>query len=166
MHIILSHGRGGSAQSKKIVYLARCAEALGHTTHSVNDTDSQNPDERAARLITQVKTITQPVVLLGSSMGGYTSLLAAPHCHDLRGLFLIAPALYTIGYQQQHYPTDLPATSIVHGWDDDVILYEHSVRYARASNATLHLIAGDHRLHQAIPTLCDLFHQFLTNLDQ
>ena len=164
MHIILSHGRGSSANAKKIVYLARTAEALGHTTHRVNDIDTQDPDERLERLIATIKDISEPLVLVGSSMGGYTSVLAAEHCRDLRGLFLIAPALYVPQYQQHTYPTNLPPTEIVHGWDDDVILYEHSVRYARDADATLHLIAGDHVLHQATAQITNLFEAFLRKL--
>lgn len=165
MHVILSHGRGSSANAKKIVYLARTAEALGHTTYRVNDIDTQNPDTRLERLIEMVKIVNEPLVLVGSSMGGYTSILAAEHCRNLRGLFLIAPALYIPRYKHSSYPTDLPTTEIVHGWDDSVILYEHSVRFARERNATLHLIAGDHLLHDATAEIITLFDAFLRRLN-
>ncbi|UJF24518.1 alpha/beta fold hydrolase [Suttonella sp. R2A3] len=167
MHIILSHGRGSSANAKKMVYLARSAEQLGHTTHRVNDSDTQDPDERLKRLIHLVEPLEEPIVLLGSSMGGYTSILAAKHCQQLKGVFLIAPALFVPRYTNQRYPLDLDAPiSIVHGWDDEVILYEHSVRYARQTNASLHLIAGDHMLHDAMPTLSTLFTQFLQDIEK
>lgn len=166
MHIILSHGRGSSANAKKMVYLARIAEQLGHSTHRVNDTDTQNPDQRLSRLIALIEPLDEPVVLLGSSMGGYTSILAAEHCRQLKGVFLIAPALYVPQYGTHHYPLNLEAPiSIVHGWDDEVILYEHSVRYARQANASLHLIAGDHMLHDAISTISTLLTQFLQTID-
>ena len=36
--------------------------------------------------------------------------------------------------------------TIVHGWRDDVIPVENSVRYAKQYNAALHILDGDHRL--------------------
>jgi fermentation-respiration switch protein FrsA (DUF1100 family) len=35
---------------------------------------------------------------------------------------------------------------IVHGWDDDIVPVENSIRYASECKATLHVVDGDHRL--------------------
>jgi len=50
MKIYLAHGRGGSQHSKEIFHLARTAKRAGHTTHCINDTDSEDPELRSARL--------------------------------------------------------------------------------------------------------------------
>ena len=138
MKIYLAHGRGGSQHSKEIFHLARTAKRTGHTTHCINDTDTEDPELRSARLTALVASEPEPVVLMGFSMGGYTTLLAAAaHPEKVRGLFLVAPGLYLPRYQVKTYPVVSP-TEIVHGWDDDIVLYEHSVRYAREAGATLH----------------------------
>ena len=53
MKIYLAHGRGGSQHSKEIFHLARTAKRAGHTTHCINDTDTENPELRSERLIAQ-----------------------------------------------------------------------------------------------------------------
>ena len=50
MKIYLAHGRGGSQHSKEIFHLARTAKRAGHTTHCINDTDTEDPELRSARL--------------------------------------------------------------------------------------------------------------------
>ena len=51
MKIYLAHGRGGSQHSKEIFHLARTAKRAGHTTHCINDTDTDTeaPELRSAR---------------------------------------------------------------------------------------------------------------------
>lgn len=161
MNIILSHGRGGSPQDKLIAHLAREGAAHGFATHRVDDQDTHNPDTRAERLIARLRENSAPHVLVGFSMGGYSSVLAAEQCANVHGLFLIAPGLYLPRYKQSRYRNDLPNLEIVHGWDDDVVLYEHSLRFARESNAPLHLLPGDHLLGAQIPTIRALFARYL-----
>jgi len=48
-----------------------------------------------------------------------------------------------------------------HGWSDDIIPPEHSIRFAKEAGCTLHLIDGDHRLKGAIEMVEDLFGRFL-----
>ena len=44
---------------------------------------------------------------------------------------------------------DCPA-AIVHGWRDEVVPAEHSVRFAREYRASLHLLDSDHQLHDQL----------------
>ena len=167
MKIYLAHGRGGSQHSKEIFHLARTAKRAGHATHCINDTDTEDPELRSARLSALVAAEAAPVVLMGFSMGGYTSMLAAAaHPEKVRGLFLVAPALYAPRYQVKQYPKIVP-TEIVHGWDDDIILYEHSVRYAKGAGATLHLVPAGHLFYQPdeLAVLCRYFAGCPTRLE-
>ena len=48
-----------------------------------------------------------------------------------RGLFLLAPAFYMPGYED-YTPQDVRCpTAIVHGWHDDIVPVENSIRWAR-----------------------------------
>lgn len=164
MKILLSHGRGGSPNDKIIAHLAREGEKHGCTCERIDDQDTQNPDTRAARLVERIEKGQENVILVGFSMGGYACVLAAERCAEVRGLFLIAPGLFLPRYQQSRYRHDLPNLEIVHGWDDDVVLYEHSLRFARDSNAPLHLLPGDHLLHAQIPELRQIFACYLQRI--
>lgn len=55
----------------------------------------------------------------------------------------------------------LASIASAHGWSDDVIPPEHSIRFAKEAGCTLHLIDGDHRLKGAIEMVEDLFGRFL-----
>ena len=161
MKILLSHGRGGSPNDKIIAHLAREGEKCGFVCERIDDQDTQNPDTRAARLVERIRADGGAVILAGFSMGGYASVLAAEQCAQVQGLFLVAPGLYLPRYQQSRYRSDLPNVEIVHGWEDDVVLYEHSLRFARDCNAPLHLLPGDHMLGAQIPALRALFALYL-----
>ena len=100
-------------------------------------------------------------VLVGSSMGGYVSLVASESV-DAKAIFLMAPALYMRGYKEE-YCSGHKHLEIVHGWSDDIIPPEHSIRYAREADCTLHMISGDHPLNSSIEQVDALFRQFLKN---
>jgi predicted alpha/beta-hydrolase family hydrolase len=110
------------------------------------------------------KELTGDLVLVGSSMGGFVAVTSASLLHA-RGLFLMAPALYMEGLPELRQGVIDCPTAIVHGWLDDVIPYEHSVRFAHTYRAALHLVEGDHRLHNQIRVIQYLFEYFLIALD-
>lgn len=163
MQIIFSHGRSGHPNGRKIQLLSQIAADRGHTSDSIDYTDTTDGDIRAKRLSTIVAAQTHAFCLVGSSMGGYASLVAAKAADKklLRGIFLMAPALYLPRYQQQQFPVNIPHVEIIHGWHDTTVLYEHSIRYAREADCILHLIDGDHRLSQQTEMISQLFAAFL-----
>jgi pimeloyl-ACP methyl ester carboxylesterase len=55
--------------------------------------------------------------------------------------------------------------SIIHGLRDEVVPFEHSVRFAQEHAANLHLVNSDHRLHDYVPFSKYLFEYFLIALD-
>ena len=55
---------------------------------------------------------------------------------------------------------DVPI-AIVHGWHDDVVPVDNSIRFARECSATLHLVDGDHRLTANIDDINDYLEMFL-----
>lgn len=163
MHIIFSHGRSGRPDGSKIQRLSQIVKQYDGTAQSVDYTDTFDPDERAQRLIGCVKQQKKSFCLVGSSMGGYASLVAAEVADKtlLKGIFLMAPALFLPRYQQQQFSQCMAHTEIVHGWHDATVLYEHSIRYARQKQCTLHLIDDNHRLSENPDELDRLFTIFL-----
>jgi fermentation-respiration switch protein FrsA (DUF1100 family) len=55
---------------------------------------------------------------------------------------------------------------MVHGWRDDVVPVEHSLRWAREHRAALHIFESDHRLQDRIREINFLFEHFLIRLDK
>ena len=96
-------------------------------------------------------------------MGGYVSLVCAKATNPA-AVFLLAPALFMPDYAQQNYATNTNNIEIIHGWSDDVIPVEHSIKYAQQAQCALHLIDGDHRLNTSITQVVDLFRLFLQKI--
>lgn len=163
MKVYFSHGKESGPWGFKIQRLARIAEARGCGVESIDYTDTMDPDLRARRLLEVLAGETGEYALVGSSMGGYVSLVASAAV-DTNGIFLMAPALYIPGYEQQSYPSRSGHIEIVHGWNDDVIPVENSIRYAREADCTLHLISGDHALNGVVDEVASLFERFLTRI--
>ncbi len=107
-----------------------------------------------------VATSPGNLVLAGSSLGGYVSLAAAPTLHA-KGVFLMAPAIHMPGIPPLRRGLPACPIALVHGWRDEVIPYEQSMRFAKENRLSLHLVESDHRLHSAIPFLRYLFQYFL-----
>jgi len=160
MNIYFSHGKLGTPRGEKIMRLSGIAEKKGHLVRTIDYTDIMNPDLRAERLIAILKKDTGDKILAGSSMGGYASLLASETI-AVKGLFLLAPALYLDGYKKQAFAPKANHIEIVHGWEDATVPVENSIRFAKKFNATLHILDSDHRLYSALDEIERIFALFL-----
>jgi len=159
VNVYFSHGKESGPWGSKIKYLADMSERLGFNVSSIDYTDIKDPDLRAERLINILKQDKGPFLLVGSSMGGYVSLVAAEKTEP-SGIFLMAPALFMPGYNKQEFSNG-GYVEIVHGWSDEVIPPENSIRFARENDTALHLISGDHRLNDSLVEVGRLFRSFL-----
>jgi len=57
-------------------------------------------------------------------------------------------------------------TAIVHGWHDDIVPVDNSIRWAREHYAALHVLNSDHRLEDRIEAVCALLKSFLAELER
>ena len=76
----------------------------------------------------------------------------------------MAPALYIPGYKHQEYHSRCSPIEVVHGWSDDVLPPENSIRYSEEADCTLHLISGDHALNGSLEVVAGLFESFLEHV--
>ena len=160
MKIYFSHGKESGPWGTKIKHLAKLAEDMGCAVESIDYTDLMDPDLRVERLLEVLTEEGDRFALVGSSMGGYVSLVASEEV-DSMAVFLMAPALYIPGYNRQEYHSRSSHIEIVHGWSDDIIPPKNSIRYAKDADCTLHLISGDHALNGSLEVVADLFERFL-----
>jgi fermentation-respiration switch protein FrsA (DUF1100 family) len=161
--VVFSHGQESGPWGTKIQALAQVARDLGLEVESVDYQGIQDPDARVEKLLAS-PSARGGQLLVGSSMGGFVSVASASLLHA-RGVFLMAPALYMQGLPELRAGSvDCPAT-VVHGWRDDVVPFEHSMRFAKEYHASLHLLDGDHRLHSQVRAIRYLFEYFLIGLD-
>jgi pimeloyl-ACP methyl ester carboxylesterase len=161
---VFSHGKDSIPWGRKITALADVARSEGYEVESVDYRGIETPRGCIDKLIEVCKTLSGDLVLVGSSLGGYVTVAAASLLHA-RGVFLMAPALYLDGLPPlRERLLDCP-TSIVHGWHDEVVPPDHSIRCAREYHAALHLLDGDHQMHGQLRLIKYLFEHFLINLD-
>ena len=161
--VLFAHGKESGPWGSKIQHLVRIAERHGAKTLSPDYSTIQNPDERVRHLLSLSLVPHDGLVLVGSSMGGYVSTVASETLKPA-GLFLMAPAFYLPGYANQNPVSGAAHTAIVTGWQDEVIPVEHSIRFAEAHRAELHLLDGDHRLASVLDEVGVLFERFLVRV--
>ena len=161
--VIFSHGQESGPWGTKIRAMAEVAKGLGCDVDSVDYQGIADPTERVEKLLRECQDIDDQLILVGSSMGGHVATAAA-EALGAAGLFVLAPAYFMENYE--HLTPAAPAipTFIVHGWHDDVVPVENSIRYARESNATLHIVDSDHRLTANIAEINAQLTQFIINL--
>jgi pimeloyl-ACP methyl ester carboxylesterase len=155
------HGKESGPGGSKIAALAGVARARGWNVACLDYSHTVDPAARLAQLLRACADVRDPLLLVGSSMGGWVAAEAAARV-GAHGVFLMAPALYMPGYPNQEPQVPAAHTEIVHGWDDEVIACENSIKFARLRQCALHLVQGDHRLNARIPLLRELFDAFLS----
>ncbi len=148
--LVFAHGKESGPWGTKITYLAETARGRGFEVISPDYSHTHDPRQRVAQLLALAPRARR-LVLVGSSMGGYVSAQA---CAALKpqALFLMAPALYFPGWEEE--PTGVPAlSSVVHGWNDEIVPVDRGIRFARTHHATLHVLNSDHGLNDQLPAL-------------
>jgi len=164
--VIFSHGKESGPDGSKIKLLREVAEKNHFETVSLDYRQCKNADERIALLENYLETTeAENIILFGSSMGGYVSTVLA--CKkSVKGLFLLCPALYMNDpeYSFREFSPECEHIELVHGWQDDIVYYENSIRFAKANNAVLNLITDGHRLQNSLEFLENRFEIFLKRL--
>jgi pimeloyl-ACP methyl ester carboxylesterase len=164
-YVVFSHGKDSEPWGSKIAAMAEIAREEGFHVESVDYRGIDDPQARVTRLLAFCKDLRGSLVLVGSSMGGYVSV-AGSSLLQARGMFLLAPALYMPGYEKfSPRPAHCP-TTIVHGWRDEVIPVDNSIRFAKEQKATLHVLDSDHQLLDQIRAINHFFAYFLFQIDE
>jgi pimeloyl-ACP methyl ester carboxylesterase len=163
--VIFSHGKESGPWGSKITAMAALVRELGLGAESVDYRGIDDPQARVEKLLRLGSAVEGSLVLVGSSLGGHVCAAAAATLKPA-GVFLLAPAFYMPGYEA-YTPQDVPGpTAIVHGWNDDIVPVENSIRWAREHHASLHVLDSDHRLESAIPAICELLRGFIGELER
>lgn len=148
--VCFAHGKESGPWGVKISRLAEVARGRGFDIVSPDYRHSVDPHRRLAQLLAEAPRAAV-LVLVGSSMGGYVSAHA---CRALRprALYLMAPALYFPGWEEE--PEAIPPLcAVAHGWGDTVVPLAASLRFAERHRAELLVLDSDHGLNDQLPAL-------------
>jgi predicted esterase len=161
--VVFSHGQESGPWGTKIRAMAEIAEGLGCAVESIDYQGVADPGDRVGMLLAECEQIHDSLILVGSSMGGHVATAAAETV-SAAGLFVLAPAYFMEGYEElTPDPPKIPIC-IVHGWHDDIVPVENSIRFAGSCGATLHIVDGDHRLTQNIDEINQYLEIFIENV--
>ena len=158
--VVFSHGKESGPWGAKITAMAAVVRDLDLAVESVDYRGIDDPSRRVQKLLALGRELKGPIVLVGSSMGGHVAAAAASDL-DTAALFLLAPAFYMPGFEKYTPQNITVPTAIVHGWHDDVVPVDNSIRWAREHGAVLHVLDSDHRLEDKIGVICTLLRNFL-----
>lgn len=161
--VVFSHGQESGPWGTKICAMAELVRGMGCAADSIDYQGIADPTDRVSKLLVECRDIADTLVLAGSSMGGHVATAAAGPLRAA-GLFVLAPAYFMPGYEElTPGPPGIPIC-IVHGWRDDVVPVENSIRFARSCNAELHLLDGDHRLTDNIDEINYYLRRFIEKI--
>lgn len=160
---VFSHGKESGPWGIKITHLAKVAQAAGFEVISIDYRGVHDPEERVRMLSAQCPKHEGITVLIGSSMGGYVSLVASEQIRPA-GIFLMAPAVGMTGYAHPLPVPHAPLTAIVHGWDDDIVPPANIIDYAGKNRLELHMLPDGHTLENSLAFLEERFRNFLEKI--
>lgn len=143
--VLFSHGQESGPWGRKIRAMADRVRELGCHADSIDYQGVADPTERVEKLLAEAGGIDDQLILVGSSMGAHVATAAADSL-GAAGLFVLAPAYFMSGFEALTPDPPKMPICIVHGWRDEIVPVEHSIRFARNCFAELHIIDGDHRL--------------------
>ena len=161
--VVFSHGQESGPWGTKILAMSAMAKDVGCAIDSIDYQGMADPTERVDKLIAACGNMDGTIILVGSSMGGHVATAAA-QAAGAAGLFVLAPAYYMQGFAAlTPEPPEIPI-EIVHGWHDDIVPPENSIRFAAACSATLHMVDGDHRLTNNIDEINFYLGRFINRI--
>lgn len=160
MLIVFAHGKESGPWGRKITQLANIGRKYGADVISPDYSDLPSPDLRVKRLLALELPGHDRLILAGSSMGGYVSIVASRELNP-SGLFLMAPAIGLPRYDELAPTTNTQQLCIVHGWSDSVVPVENVFDFARQHKADLHILDAEHDLRSCLEQLEDIFIAFL-----
>jgi predicted esterase len=161
--VIFSHGQESGPWGTKITAMAEMVKELGCTAESIDYQGIEDAGERVEKLVAACEGVDDALILVGSSMGGHVATAAAAKV-GAEGVFVLAPAFYMQGYEELTPPPPEVPMCIVHGWRDEVVPADNSIRFARECSAELHLIDGDHRLTDKLTEITAYLKRFIGRL--
>ena len=161
--VYFNHGLESGPWGDKITALAKVARGRGYQAESLNYTGIADPAERLLLLLASDAARASSLILVGSSLGGWVAAAASEALRP-RALFLLAPAFYLPDFPAADPFPHAERVDLLHGWNDEVIPFSHSVRYAQKFRANLHVLDSDHRLSSSLPLISDLFGGFLDSM--
>ena len=136
--VIFSHGQESGPWGTKIRAMAETVRSMGCAADSIDYQGIADPTERVDKLIAEASGVNDRLILVGSSMGGHVATAAANQL-GAAGLFVLAPAYFMPGYEDLTPEPPGARICIVHGWRDDIVPVENSIRFARNCLARLQI---------------------------
>lgn len=161
--VVFSHGQESGPWGTKILAMADLAKSLGCQVDSIDYQGMSDPTERVHKLVAECAGIDDKLVLVGSSMGGHVATAAAADV-SAAGLFVLAPAYFMPGFEALTPPPPALPICIVHGWNDDIVPVENSIRFAADCKATLHILDSGHRLTEKVDEINYYLKRFIETL--
>jgi alpha-beta hydrolase superfamily lysophospholipase len=150
--VLFAHGKESGPQGTKINALSQVALAHGWQPLAPDFQGMDDPQARVAKLLGVAARLSGPLVLVGSSMGGYVMAEASRQLQPA-AMLLLAPA---VGIPFYPNPDPQPVAGqllAVHGWQDEIIPDELVIAWCRRHRVPLQLVDDNHALTGSLPLL-------------
>lgn len=141
MKVLFLHGKESGPHGSKYQALV----AAGYKVTSPDLTGLDLPDRvRVTRSILDREAFD---VVVGSSMGGATAILALQGRNDVHSLVLCAPAVDMLEESDYRFPSN---TVVIQGTQDAIVTHQSVLAFCLARDLCLVSVPDDHRLSQSL----------------
>jgi alpha-beta hydrolase superfamily lysophospholipase len=150
--VLFAHGKESGPHGTKINALSQVALAHSWQPQAPDFQGMDDPQARVEKLLGVAASLSGPLVLVGSSMGGYVMAEASRHLQP-EAMLLLAPA---VGIPFYPNPDPQPVAGqllAVHGWQDEIIPVDLVIDWCRRQRVPLQLVNDNHALTASLPQL-------------
>ncbi len=161
--LVFCHGKESGPSGTKINHLRPLGEQYGFDVVAPDFRGLDDPEARVERLLTLAGDWRAPLVLAGSSMGGYVAIRGSQTLEP-EGLLLMAPAVGLPGYAERAPKPVAGQIRVVHGWRDEIIPVQIVVDWCRDHRFDLRLVDDAHALGNSLDALGEALKDILIRI--
>lgn len=161
--LVFCHGKESGPAGTKINHLRPLGDRYGFRVEAPDFRGMDDPEERVRHLLSVASDWPGPLVLAGSSMGGYVAIRASQALRPA-GLLLMAPAVGLPGYAERAPKPEAGCVRVVHGWRDEIIPAQIVVDWCCGHRIDLRLVDDAHALKNSLEALSEALEDILTRM--
>lgn len=162
-HVVYLPGKISSLKEGKSKLLRISCKELDCQYTVVNYKNYKSLKQKTLIATGIIEKIKSPLIICGSSLGGYIALKMSNRIKNIASMILFSPAINIDGYPKISEKIKINNIKIIHGYNDKVVPCKNVVDFCTANKIELRLLNDGHKLSKSSNIIIDTFkHSYLS----